>query len=72
MDPHLTFSNVSCEDFLENMNHSNYPVVFKDKTRLLGNEKELSEELISQFNQCQVKWTYNTNLLDKSTIIVEI
>ena len=54
MDPHLTFVNVSCEDFLENMNHSNYPVVFRDKTRLFGNEKELSKELISQFNQCQV------------------
>ena len=54
MDPHLTFVNVSCEDFLENMNYSNYPVVFRDKTRLFGNEKELSKELISQFNQCQV------------------
>ena len=52
MDPHLTFVNVSCEDFLENMNHSNYPVVFRDKTRLFGNKKELSNE--SQFNQCQV------------------
>ena len=54
MDPHLTFVNVSCEDFLENINHSNYPVVFRDKTSLFGNEKELSEELMSQFNQCQV------------------
>ena len=54
MDPHLTFVNVSCEDFLENMNHSNYPVVFRDKTRLFGNGKESSKELISQFNQCQV------------------
>jgi hypothetical protein len=54
MDQDLTFVNVSCEDFLENMNHSNYPVVFIDKTRLFGNEKELSKELISQFNQCQV------------------
>ena len=54
MDPHLTLVNISCEDFLENMNHSNYPVLFRDKTRLFGNEKELSKELISQFNQCQV------------------
>ena len=54
MDPHLTLVNNSCEDFLENMNHSNYPVLFRDKTRLFGNEKELSKELISQFNQCQV------------------
>ena len=52
MDQALTFVNVSCEDFLENMNHSNYPIVFRDKTRLFGNKKELSNE--SQFNQCQV------------------
>ena len=50
MDPHLTLVNVSCEDFLENMNQSNYPVLFRDKIGLFGNEKEL----ISQFNQCQV------------------
>ena len=54
MDPHLTFVNVSCEDFLKNMNHSNYPVVFRDKTRLFGNKKELSKELISQSNQYRV------------------
>ena len=50
MDPHLTLVNVSCEDFLGNMNQSNYPVLFRDKIGLFGNEKEL----ISQFNQCQV------------------
>ena len=54
MGPHLTFVNVSCEDFLENINHSNYPVVFRDKTRLFGNKKELSKELISQSNQYRV------------------
>ena len=54
MDPHMTLVNNSCEDFLENMNHSNYSVVFRDKTRPFGNEKDLSDKLISQFNQCQV------------------
>ena len=54
MDPHLTIAHNSCEDFLENMNHSNYQVVFRDKTRLFGNKKELSKELISQSNQYRV------------------
>ena len=54
MDPHLRFENVSCEDFLESRNHSNYLVPRRDMTSLIGNEKELSKELISHFNQCQV------------------
>ena len=54
MDPHLTFENVSCKDFLESRNHSNYLVTHRNMTSLIGNEKELSKELISLFNQCQV------------------
>jgi hypothetical protein len=54
MDTLLTFKNVSFEDFLESRNHSNYPVLCGDLKRLIDNEKELSEELINQFNQCQV------------------
>ena len=54
MDPHLTFENVSCEDFLESRNHSNYLVPRRNMTSLIGNEKELSKELISHFNQRQV------------------
>ena len=54
MDPHLTFENVSCEDFLESRNHSNCLVPCRDMTSLIGSEKEFSKELISHFNQCQV------------------
>ena len=54
MDPYLTFENVSCEDFLESWNHSNYLVPRRNMTSLIGNEKELSKELTSHFNQCQV------------------
>jgi hypothetical protein len=54
MDSLLTFKNVSFEDFLESRNCSNYPVLCRDMKRLIGNEKELSKELMSQFNQCQV------------------
>ena len=54
MDPQLIFENASCEDFLESRNHSNYLLLHRDMTSLIGNEKEFSKELISHFNQCRV------------------
>ena len=68
MDPHSTFVNVFCEDFLKSpSNHSNYQVLCRDMTKLIGNETELSKELPSQYNQCQVLFeTFDFELfLDK-------
>ena len=45
MDPHLTFKNVSCEDFLGSRNHSNYPVLCRDIERQID---------IFNLKKCQV------------------
>ena len=77
MDPYLRFENVSSENlyfniskFLQSKNYSNCLDISREVTTKFGqfNETEFSNELLLQFNQCQVLF----EIFHYKTLLVQV